>query len=246
MTMSSLGESSLDEPMNAEHNLGCGPGPGTSGSTADRDIRLIIVDDHQIVRAGLQQLLETEPDLSVVASAGDGSRALALIAEHRPDLVLMDLSMPVMDGVEATWRVKAEFPDTRILVLSSYGDEDHVVRALEAGADGYLLKHSDPEQLLRAIRDVLAGGAPLSAQVSRVLLESRRRRPSAGSSSGAELTDRETDVLHLVMQGLANKQIAIRLGIAERTVKAHLSNIFQRLDVTDRTSAAMWARENLR
>jgi DNA-binding NarL/FixJ family response regulator len=218
-------------------------------TTSDPDIssiiEIIIVDDHQIVRAGLEQLLATDPSLSVVATAGDGTRAIALVAEHLPDLVLMDLSMPVMDGIEATRRIKAAFPEIAILVLSSHGDEDHVVRALEAGADGYLLKHSDPEQLLRAIHESLLGGAPLSAQVSRVLLDSRRRRPTARSVSGAELTEREGDVLRLVMQGLANKQIAIRLGIAERTVKAHLSNIFQRLNVTDRTSAAMWAREHL-
>lgn len=224
------------------------PVGGSRGVDADDEktlIRLVIVDDHQIVRAGLKQLLETDDELAVVAMAGDGARALAVVAEHEPDLVLMDLSMPVMDGVEATRRIKGNQPSVRIIILSSYGDEDHVVRALEAGADGYLLKHSEPEQLLRAIREAVSGGVPLSAQVGRVLLDSRKRRPLTRSSDTPELTDRERDVLRLVMQGLANKQIAIRLGIAERTVKAHLSNIFQRLDVTDRTSAAMWARENL-
>jgi DNA-binding NarL/FixJ family response regulator len=208
-------------------------------------IRIVIVDDHQIVRAGLQNLLETDAEFKVVGTAGDGAAAVTVAAECQPDVVLMDLSMPGVDGIEATRRIKAEWPTTRVLVLSSYGDEDHVVRALEAGADGYLLKHSEPDQLLRAIREALLGGAPLSAQVSRVLLDSRRRRPSAGSSHGVDLTDRERDVLRLVAMGLANKQIALRLGIAERTVKAHLSSVFQQLDVTDRTSAALWAREHL-
>ncbi len=213
---------------------------------ADRaPARIVIVDDHQIVRAGLVQLLETEPDFEIVATAGNGEAALELVANFVPDLVLMDLSMPLLDGVSATRKVKQSHPEVRVVVLSSYGDEDHVVRALEAGADGYILKHSEPDELVRAVRDAMRGGLPLSAQVSRVLLDSRRRRPSAGSPAGADLTDRERDVLRLVMMGLANKQIAIRLGIAERTVKAHLTNIFSRLDVTDRTSAAMWARENL-
>jgi DNA-binding NarL/FixJ family response regulator len=219
-----------------------------SGSPIDRQAtaRILIVDDHQIVRAGLVQLLETEPDIAIVGTAGNGLAAIELVGVVDPDLVLMDLSMPLLDGVAATRTIKQTHPHVRVVVLSSYGDEDHVVRALEAGADGYLLKHSEPDELVRAVRDAMAGGLPMSAQVGRVLLDSRRRRPSAGSPAGADLTEREHDVLRLVMLGLANKQIAIRLGIAERTVKAHLSNIFSRLDVTDRTSAAMWARENLK
>ncbi len=209
-------------------------------------LRLVIVDDHMIVRVGLEQLLETDPHLTVVGTAGDGAAAMALVDQVEPDLVLMDLSMPIMDGVEGTRRLKAAHPDMRVIVLSSYGDEDHVVRALEAGADGYLLKHTDPDQLLRAITDAMSGGVPLSPQVSRVLLDSRRRpKSSLKNVNKDELTDRERDVLRLVMQGLANKQIAARLGIAERTVKAHLSNVFAALGVNDRTSAAMWARENL-
>jgi DNA-binding NarL/FixJ family response regulator len=208
-------------------------------------IQVVIVDDHQIVRAGLQNLLQTDSGITVVGTFGDGGAAVAAMATCRPDVVLMDLSMPGVDGIEATRRIKTDWPDIRVLVLSSYGDEDHVVRALEAGADGYLLKHAEPDQLVRAIREAFLGGAPLSAQVSRVLLDSRRRRPSAGSAHGVDLTDRERDVLRLVALGLANKQIALRLGIAERTVKAHLSSVFQQLDVTDRTSAALWAREHL-
>jgi DNA-binding NarL/FixJ family response regulator len=208
-------------------------------------IQVVIVDDHQIVRAGLQNLLQTDSGLTVVGTFGDGGAAISAMATCRPDVVLMDLSMPGVDGIEATRRIKTDWPDVRVLVLSSYGDEDHVVRALEAGADGYLLKHAEPDQLVRAIREAFLGGAPLSAQVSRVLLDSRRRRPSAGSAHGVDLTDRERDVLRLVALGLANKQIALRLGIAERTVKAHLSSVFQQLDVTDRTSAALWAREHL-
>lgn len=204
-------------------------------------LKVLIVDDHQVVRIGLQQLLEIDGTMHVVATAGDGAQAIALAARHEPDLVLMDLSMPVLDGIEATRRIRAQHPKTCVVVLSSYGDEDHVVRAIEAGADGYLLKHTEPSQLLQALHDAMNGGLPLSAQVGRVLVDARRTRPQTDH----ELTEREREVLKLVMKGLANKQIAIRLGIAERTVKAHLSNIFQRLGVTDRTSAAMWAREHL-
>ncbi len=207
-------------------------------------ISVLIVDDHQVVRIGLQQLLELDGGVTVVGVAGDGTQAIAMVAKHRPDLVLMDISMPVMDGIEATRRIKALQPSACVVVLSSYGDEAHVTRAVEAGADGYLLKHSDPRQLVQAIRDAMSGGLPLSAEVARVLVDSRRTR-SGHVGNTEELTEREREVLLLVMKGLANKQIAIRLGIAERTVKAHLTNIFSRLGVTDRTSAAMWAKENL-
>ncbi len=208
-------------------------------------VSVAIVDDHQVVRIGLQQLLELDGAVTVVGAAGDGAQAIALVSQHHPDLVLMDISMPVLDGIEATRRIKSIAPQTCVVVLSSYGDEDHVTRALEAGADGYLLKHSDPRQLLQAIRDSLSGGLPLSAEVARVLVDSKRSTHSPDRTAAHDLTEREREVLLLVTKGLANKQIAIRLGIAERTVKAHLSNVFNRLGVTDRTSAAMWAREHL-
>lgn len=203
-------------------------------------VTVLVVDDHVIVRNGLAQLLETADDMELVGSASDGLEAVALVAEHHPDVVLMDLSMPVMNGVEATRRITSEHPSSRVLVLTSFGDQGRVIDALAAGADGYLLKHSDPEQILAAVRAVQEGGSPLDPKAAKVMLDARRLRQRA-----AELTDRESEVLRLVRGGLANKAIARRLGISERTVKAHLTHIFQRIDVTDRTQAALWAREHL-
>jgi DNA-binding NarL/FixJ family response regulator len=203
-------------------------------------ITVVVVDDHVIVRNGLQQLLETTTDIAMVGSAANGADALDVVAELHPDVVLMDLSMPVMDGVEATRRIAAEHPDSKVVVLTSFGDQKRIMDALTAGADGYLLKHSDPDQILAAIRAVHEGGSPLDPKAAKVMLDaSRLSRPDA------ELTDREREVLQLVRTGLANKQIARRLGISERTVKAHLTHVFQRLGVTDRTQAALWAMEHL-
>lgn len=208
-------------------------------------IRVVIVDDHVVVRAGLAQLLATTDDIEVVGEAGDGSLALSTVTELMPDVVLMDLSMPGLDGVEATRQVKEAFPAVHVVVLTSFGDQSRIMAALEAGADGYLLKHADPEQIIAAMRSAVAGGAPLDPKVARVLLTARSSGSAAGASGGVTMTDRERQVLLLVSDGLANKQVARRLGISERTVKAHLTNIFQRLGVRDRTQAALWAREHL-
>lgn len=203
-------------------------------------IRVLVVDDHAIVRQGLERLLATANDIELVGMAADGAEAVRLVAAHQPDVVLMDLSMAGMDGVEATRRIVADHDGVRVVVLTSFGDESRIVDALNAGAHGYLLKHIDPDDLLDAVRAAHAGDAPLDPRAGRVLLDQRRRHPDAG-----ELTRREVEVLQLVGQGLANKQIARRLGIGERTVKAHLTSIFQRLGVSDRVQAALWARENL-
>jgi DNA-binding NarL/FixJ family response regulator len=208
-------------------------------------IRVVIVDDHVVVRAGLTQLLATTDDIEVVGEADDGSLALSKVAELMPDVVLMDLSMPGLDGVEATRAVKKAYPEVHVVVLTSFGDQARIMAALEAGADGYLLKHADPEQIIAAMRSAIAGGAPLDPKVARVLLTARASGTGSGSASGVSMTDRERQVLLLVSDGLANKQVARRLGISERTVKAHLTNIFQRLGVRDRTQAALWAREHL-
>lgn len=204
-------------------------------------IRIVIVDDHAIVRQGLERLFGTADDIELVGMAADGAEAIEVVARALPDVVLMDLSMEGMDGVEATRAITAAHPDVRVVVLTSFGDESRIVAALNAGAQGYLLKHIDPDDLIKAVRAVSAGDAPLDPRAGRVLLEQRSyRRPDSG-----ELTRREVEVLRLVAEGLANKQIARRLGIGERTVKAHLTSIFQRLDVTDRVQAALWAREHL-
>jgi DNA-binding NarL/FixJ family response regulator len=205
-------------------------------------IRVLITDDHAIVRTGLAQLLGTTNDLVLVGEAADGARAVELAAELRPDVVLMDLSMPGVDGVRATASIVAANPDVRILVLTSFADQTRILDALEAGADGYLLKHSEPEVILAGIREVMTGGSPLDPKAARVLLTQRR----AGSSAeqGVHLTGREREVLRMVGDGHPNKVIARRLGISERTVKAHLTSVYQRLGVTDRTQAALWAQRH--
>ncbi|QRP49151.1 response regulator transcription factor [Amycolatopsis sp. FDAARGOS 1241] len=202
-------------------------------------IRVLIADDHAIVRTGLAQLLITAGDLELVGSAGDGEEAVALAAQLSPDVVLMDLSMPGTDGAAATARIVAANPAAHVLVLTSFSDRTRILDALRAGAEGYLLKHSEPEVILAGIREVVAGGSPLDPKAARVLLSDRRAaRPAA------QLTAREREVLRMVGDGLPNKSIARRLGISERTVKAHLTNVYQRLGVTDRTQAALWAQRH--
>ncbi|MEY2569097.1 MAG: hypothetical protein QOE35_3626 [Actinomycetota bacterium] len=203
-------------------------------------IRVLVADDHHLVRAGLEQLLATAEDIELVATAVDGEDAARAFEEHRPDVVLMDLSMPVLDGVAATGRILAIDAEARIVVLTSFSDDRRIMEALRAGATGYLMKDARAEELIAAIRAAAEGGAPLDPRAARVMLDSQRLlRPTA------DLSERETAVLRLVAEGLANKLIARRLGISERTVKAHLTSVFQRLGVSDRTQAALWAQEHL-
>ena len=202
-------------------------------------IGVFLVDDHPLVRAGLAGLLEATDDLSVVGEAADGEAAIARVAELEPDVVLMDVSMPGMDGIEATRRLLDDGYAGAVVMLTSFSDRARVVDALDAGAVGYLLKDSEPTEVLSAVRAAASGHAPLDPRVAGALLPSRRRDP------GADLSTREREVLLLVAEGLANKQIAKRLGIAERTVKVHLGSVFRRIGVTDRTSAALWARDHL-
>jgi DNA-binding NarL/FixJ family response regulator len=204
-------------------------------------IRVLIVDDHAIVRGGLGSLIATTTDLEVVGEAADGDEAVRLAAELGPDVVLMDLSMPGSDGVQATRQLLEQNPAAHVLVLTSFSDQRRIMDALDAGAEGYLLKHSEPEVILSGIRAVVAGGSPLDPKAARTLLTQQRRAPEPAPAS-SPLTAREEEVLRMVGDGLPNKSIARRLGISERTVKAHLTNIFQRLGVTDRTQAALWAQ----
>jgi DNA-binding NarL/FixJ family response regulator len=204
-------------------------------------IRVLVVDDHLIVRNGLAQLIASSDAVEQVGSVGDGREAVEAVERLQPDVVLMDLSMPVMDGIEATAAISKRFPQTKIVVLTSFSDQQRVMAALDAGAEGYVLKHADPEQILAAIDAVHRGGAPIDPQVARVLLDGKRVQ----STPRGMLTDREEEVLRLVQAGLANKQIARQLGITERTVKSHLTKVFSTLGVTDRTQAALWAADNL-
>jgi DNA-binding NarL/FixJ family response regulator len=203
-------------------------------------IRVLITDDHAIVRAGLAQLLRTTDDLVLAGEASDGTTAIAMAGELQPDVVLMDLSMPGTDGVQATARIVAQNPDVHVLVLTSFSDQARILDALEAGAEGYLLKHSEPEKILAGIRDVVNGGSPLDPKAARVLLTHRRTT----EEPGVHLTGREREVLRMVGDGHPNKTIARRLGITERTVKAHLTSVYQRLGVADRTQAALWAQRH--
>ena len=202
-------------------------------------IRVLLVDDHAVVRRGLADLLAGEPDVVVVGEASDGRAALREAAVTLPDVVLMDLQMPEVDGVEATRRICAELPGSQVLVLTSFSDGERIVAALDAGAVGYLLKDADPDDVIAGIHAVHRGESPLHPRAARELL-ARRNLPGGR----AALTPRETDVLKLVRLGLANKQIARRLGISERTVKAHLTSTFQRIGVPDRTGAALWAERH--
>ena len=203
-------------------------------------IRVLIVDDHPLVRQGLTGVLEAAPDIEIVGAVADGAAAADAAVEGRADIVLMDLSMPGVDGVQATGEVLARRPDARVVVLTSFAEHARVVAALEAGAVGYLLKDTEPDDLVQAVREAAAGNAPISPRAALALLPSRRERPSPS----ADLSPREREVLALVAVGLPNKSVARRLQISEKTVKAHLTRIFAALEVYDRTSAALWAQRN--
>ena len=203
-------------------------------------IRVMVVDDHAIVRQGISDVLAADPDVEIVALAKSGEEAVAMVADLRPDVMLMDLSMPGMDGVEATRQTMAASPGVRVVMLTSFAEPQHVNAALDAGAVGYLLKDAEGEEIVRAVRAANRGEAPFSPRAAGALLLRRSERRSI-----EDLTPREREVLALVGEGLANKQISRRLGIKEKTVKAHLSNVFQRIGVSDRTSAALWAERHL-
>jgi DNA-binding NarL/FixJ family response regulator len=200
-------------------------------------IRVLIVDDHPIVRSGITSVLATQSDFEIVGQAMNGEGAVAAAATLSPDLILMDLRMPVMNGVDATARILAERPSAKVVVLTTYSADGEVLRAIEAGAVGYLLKDVPHEELFRALRAVARGERYLAPSVTEQLM-SRYQQPARSS-----LTDRELDVLRCVARGDGNKQIAAALGIAEPTVKAHLVHIFEKLGVENRTAAAKVARE---
>jgi DNA-binding NarL/FixJ family response regulator len=204
-------------------------------------IRVVLVDDHAVVRNGLAQLLGAAEDIEVVGMAADGAEALEVVTELAPDVVLMDLQMPVVDGVTATRSIVAAESTAQVVVLTSYSDSERIVAALDAGAIGYLLKDAEPADLLEGVRAVARGESPIHPKAARQLLTARTQ---TATKTSVELTPREAEVLKLVRMGLANKQIGRRLGISERTVKAHLTSAFQRIGVADRTQAALWAERN--
>lgn len=208
-------------------------------------IRILVTDDHPIVREGLCGLIRTEPGMELAGEAADGVEAVFQARALRPDVILLDLVMPRKDGIAAIKDIKAENPDTRILVLTSFAEDSKVFAAIEAGALGYLLKDSSPQQLLQAIRDVHQGQSSLHPTIARKLIH-KLGQPSDLPPTRDPLTEREVDVLRLVAQGLSNQEIAARLVISERTAGTHISNILGKLHLANRTQAALHAlREGL-
>jgi DNA-binding NarL/FixJ family response regulator len=204
-------------------------------------IRVLIADDHNLVRAGLSQLLANADDIEVVGTAATGRQAVERAIDRSADIVLMDLSMPDLDGIDATAELRRRAPEARTVALTSFSDRSRILAALDAGAVGYLLKDAEPDELLRGIRAAARGESPLAPRAAREVLAARHEPPGPE----ARLTGREREILSLVAEGHPNKVIARRLEIAEKTVKNHLSHIFQVLDVTDRTQAALWAQKRL-
>jgi two-component system, NarL family, response regulator LiaR len=207
-------------------------------------IRVLIADDHAVVRRGLRTYLELQDDVEVVAEAGDGEAAVREAARHEPDVVLLDLAMPQLDGVGALRRLRERVPEARVLVLTSFGEDDRLFAALRGGASGFLLKDTEPAELVRAIRTAHAGQSALSPAVATRVVE----QLAAGGRPRALdlLTPRELEVLRLIARGHSNKRIALELGVAEKTIKTHVGHVLAKLDLTDRTQAALYAvREGL-
>lgn len=202
-------------------------------------IRVLIADDHGVIRDGLGRLIGALDDMDVVGLAADGAEAVEACRTVQPDVVLMDLEMPGVDGIEATRRILVDAPATAVLVLTSFSDRPRILGAIEAGACGYLLKDAASEEVAEGIRAAARGESPLDPRAARTVLAARAEPdPAAGLSA------REREVLGLLLEGLPNKLIARRLGISEKTVKSHLTNVFRAIDVTDRTQAALWAERH--
>ncbi|MFK4088064.1 response regulator [Kribbella sp. NPDC020789] len=201
-------------------------------------VRVVVADDQRVVRDGLVTLLKLLPGIDVVAAASDGAEAVELVAEHNPDVLLVDLRMPVVDGVEATRQVRTDHPATEVVVLTTYSDDDSVLSALRAGARGFLTKDADAESIGRAIEAAAAGQSILDAEVQRRLIEGATTAPKPVD---AGLTPRELDVLRLIAEGLSNTEIARRLVVSEATVKTHINHLFAKANLRDRAQAVAYA-----
>jgi DNA-binding NarL/FixJ family response regulator len=200
-------------------------------------ITVILADDHHIVRAGIRQLLESSKDILVVAEAGDGEEAQALIEKHKPDVAVLDIQMPKASGIEVTRWVRSHLPQVGVLILTAYDDEPYVMAVLQAGANGYVLKTAKTEDLIQAVHDVYEGKSALDPAVTQKLMSNLFKRPE--KTPVEPLTDREMDVLHLAAKGFTNKSIGVQLNISDRTVQGHLAHIFAKLQATSRTEAVM-------
>lgn len=208
-------------------------------------IRVLIVDDHQIVRQGLRTYLELQDEITVVGEAGDGLEAIDLAVDLKPDVVLMDLVMPHLDGISATRQLKSALPDTAVIALTSFSEDDKVFPAIQAGASSYLLKDVTPEELVETVKAAFRGEIRLHPEVTRKLIQQVAQQPVSPTSSYSEtLTEREHDVVRLVAQGLSNRDIAGTLFISEKTVKTHISNILGKFHLEDRTQLAIYAIKN--
>jgi DNA-binding NarL/FixJ family response regulator len=211
-------------------------------------IRVALVDDQAMVRAGFRMILETEPDITVVGEAGDGREALDLVARSQPDVVLMDVRMPHMDGIEATGHIVASGGSARVLMLTTFDLDDYVYAALRAGASGFLLKDAPAEQLVNAVRVIADGDALLAPSVTRLLIDEVSRRPAVDASAVApglaDLTERELEVLKLIARGLSNAEIAQMLFLGEATVKTHVGRVLTKLGLRDRVQAVVVAYES--
>lgn len=209
---------------------------------------VLVADDQALIRVGLRKILENEPDTTVVGEAVDGEDAVSAARETRPDVVLMDIRMPVLDGIEATRRIVRAQPATRVLMLTTFGLDDYVYESLRAGASGFMLKDAPPEEIAAAVRIVAGGDALLAPAVTRAVVEEFTRRPpleaSAPPPALAELTPREREVLDLLARGRSNPEICERLVISEATVKTHVARILQKLDLRDRVQAVIYAYEH--
>jgi DNA-binding NarL/FixJ family response regulator len=206
--------------------------------------RVVVADDQALVRAGLKMVLEAEPDIEVVGEAADGSEGVAMARRLEPDVILMDLLMPNMDGITAIGRIKAERPETEIVTMTSFIEEEKVTAALEAGASGYVLKDAEAEEVATAVRAAFAGEVHLDPAVARLLAQRMRARKTGADDPIEPLTEREKDVLRLLGQGMSNKEIGSGLFITERTARTYVSNILGKLGLASRTQAALWAVEH--
>ena len=202
-------------------------------------IRVLLADDHHIVRAGIRQLLESASDLQVVAEAGDGEEAQALIEKHKPDVAVLDIQMPKASGIEVTRWVRTHLPEVGVLILTAYDDDPYVMAVLQAGANGYVLKTAQADDLIQAVRDVNEGKSALDPAITRKLMSNIFKGPE--KKFVEPLTDRELDVLRLAAKGFTNKAIGVQLTISDRTVQGHLAHIFAKLQATSRTEAVMRA-----
>ncbi len=201
-------------------------------------IRVVLADDHAVVRKGIKEFLEEEGDIVVVAEAADGAEAVDLIAEHQPGVAVLDIQMPNMTGVEATRRIKARWPEVKVLVLTAYDDDPYIFALLQAGANGYVLKTASSEELLQAVRAVHRGESALSPEVmDKVVAQLATGRPLGAQPQAEILTGRELEVLQLAARGLTNRAIGRELGISDRTVQGHLANVYGKLGVSSRTEA---------